>query len=133
LAQFVITAQHFSGPLPPPETLRKYEELLPGSADRIFRMVETQSNHRQALESTVIISNCKNERLGMIFGFTICVLAISAGIYAVLRGNQGFGIASIVSALAALVAVFIYGKTRQKKDLQAAQQGIIEAARHTQR
>jgi uncharacterized membrane protein len=117
--------------LPPPEILKKYEDLLPGSSDRIFKMAESQGIHRQSLESQVVASNCKNERMGMIFGFVICVLAISAGVYALTTGKEGFGIASIVSALAAPVAVFIYGKTQQKKNLQAGQQGIIEAARQS--
>jgi uncharacterized membrane protein len=133
LAQFAITAHHFSGPLPPPEILRKYDELLPGSADRIIAMVERQGIHRQGLESEVVKSNCRNERLGMILGFLICVTAIAAGIYAVKMGKEGYGIAAIISALAAPMAVFIYGKSSQKKDLQARQQGIIEAARQTQR
>lgn len=133
LAQFAITAHHFSGPLPPPEILRKYEDLLPGSAERIIAMVERQGAHRQDLEAEVVKSNCKNERLGMIFGLIICVMAIAAGIYAVKMGKEGFGIAAIISALAAPMTVFIYGKSRQKKDLQASQQGVIEAARQTQR
>jgi uncharacterized membrane protein len=133
LAQFAITAQRFTGPLPPPEILRKYDELLPGSAERIIAMAERQGAHRQRLESEVVTSNCRNERLGMIFGFVICVTAISAGIYAVKMGKEGFGIAAIISALAAPMAVFIYGKSRQKKDLEASQQGIVEAARQTQR
>jgi len=119
--------------LPPPEILRKYDELLPGSAERIIAMAERQGAHRQGLESEVVISNCKNERLGMVFCFVICAMAIVAGIYAVKTGKEGFGIAAIVSALAAPMAVFIYGKSRQKKELQASQQGIIEAARQTQR
>jgi len=69
----------------------------------------------------------------MIFGFVICLTAIAGGIYAVTMGKEGFGIAAIVSALAAPLAVFIYGKSRQKKDLQTSQQGVIEAARQTQR
>jgi uncharacterized membrane protein len=132
LAQFAITAQHFSGPLRPPEMLRRYEELLPGSADRVISMAERQSAHRQNLEKTVVDSNCTNERLGMILGFIMCVLAISAGTYSVIKGNDAFAIAAIVSALASPVAVFIYGKSEQKKDLQARQQSTVEAAKHTQ-
>jgi len=132
LAHFAITAQQFSGPIPPPELLRKYEELVQGAADRIISMAEKQSNHRQILESQVINSNIGNERLGMILGFLICVLAISGGIYAVVQGKNATGIAAIVTPLVALVAVFIYGKSEQKKNLQARQQGIIEAAKNTQ-
>jgi uncharacterized membrane protein len=103
LAQFASAAHHFSGPLPPPEILKKYEELLSGSANRIFVMAEGQSQHRQTLEKKVVESNCFNERLRMALGFAICVLAISL----VMRGKDASGIAAIVGALAAPVAVFI--------------------------
>ena len=39
-----------SGPLPPPEVLAQYEVALPGAAERLFKMVERQEEHRQALE-----------------------------------------------------------------------------------
>jgi len=68
----------------------------------------------------------------MIFGFIICILAISAGALLVLHGKSVSGLASILTALAAPLAVFVYGKSKQAKDLQARQQGIIEAARATQ-
>jgi hypothetical protein len=69
----------------------------------------------------------------MVFGFIICISAIAAGVYGLAKGKDGFGIAAIVSALAAPIAVFVYGKSQQKKDLQASQQGVIAAARQTQR
>ena len=39
-----------SGPLPPPEVLAQYEVALPGAAERIFKMMERQEEHRQTLE-----------------------------------------------------------------------------------
>jgi len=131
LAKFAITAQRFSGPLPPPAMLRQYEELLPGSASRIISMAERQSAHRQGIENKVISSNILNERLGMVLGFVICVLAILAGAYALMKGRSGFGIASIVGGLGAPLAAFIYGKSEQRKDLEARRQAIVDAASHT--
>lgn len=68
----------------------------------------------------------------MVFGFIICLVAISGGIYAVINGKSAAGIAAIITPLAALVAVFVYGKSRQKRDLELRQQAVVEAARHTQ-
>ena len=31
----VIRSKQFSGPIPPPEIIKGYEEVLPGAADRI--------------------------------------------------------------------------------------------------
>jgi uncharacterized membrane protein len=52
-AQFQIRAMgtHFSGPLPPPEILAKYNDALPNGAERIVAMAEGQMKHRQALEN----------------------------------------------------------------------------------
>jgi len=94
-------------------------------------MAERQSAHRQSLETKVVDSNCASERLGMVLGFTMCVLAIAAGTYAVIRGKDAFGIAAIVTALATPLAVFIYGKAQQRKELQARQQAIVEAAQRS--
>lgn len=39
-----------SGPLPDPEDFKKYEEVLPGSANRIMEMAEKNQQHRMNLE-----------------------------------------------------------------------------------
>jgi uncharacterized membrane protein len=131
MEKFVIAAQSFSGPLPPPEILRKYEEVLPGSAERIISMAERQGSHRQDLESRVVSSNIMNEKMGMIFGFIICLVAISGGIYAVIQGKSAAGLSAIITPLGALVGVFIYGKAKQSKDLEQKRQAVVDAARRT--
>jgi len=40
----------FSGPIPPPQFLEKYNEIVPGSAEIIINMAKDQSEHRQSLE-----------------------------------------------------------------------------------
>lgn len=49
-----IIAREFSltksGPLPDPEDFKKYEEVLPGSANRIMEMAEKNQQHRINLE-----------------------------------------------------------------------------------
>jgi hypothetical protein len=42
VGRFVSITEGFSGPIPPPRLLGQYEKLLPGSADRILRMAETE-------------------------------------------------------------------------------------------
>lgn len=47
----------FSGPLPPPEVLCRFEEVVHGSAERIIKMAEEQTSHRKELEKKVIDSD----------------------------------------------------------------------------
>jgi uncharacterized membrane protein len=123
--QITAHAAHFSGPLPPPEILVKYNEALPGCAERIIAMAETQSKHRQSLESKVIESKCNAEKNGPIYGFIICMTAIIGGIFLIYTGKSPEGLASIGGSLAGLVAVFVYGKRKQAQELRDKAQSII--------
>ena len=69
----------------------------------------------------------------MLLGFGVVVLVVSAGTYAVSIGKDITGMGAIVTALASLVGVFVYGKSQQKKELEVRQQGIIEAARQSEK
>ena len=50
----VIQAALFSGPLPPPGMYREYEEVLPGSANRLMELTEDQQKHRHKWESDAL-------------------------------------------------------------------------------
>lgn len=63
--------ENFSGPLPHPEILKKYDEIVTGAAERIIKQAEVQTNHRIQLETKVIDSDIRNSRLGLIFGFIV--------------------------------------------------------------
>jgi uncharacterized membrane protein len=116
---------HFSGPIPPPEILSKYNDAVPNGAERILAMAESQSQHRQALEKKVVDSNCRAQRNGTVFGFLLCLAAIGSGTFLIYIGKSAAGLVPIIGALGALAGVFIYGKREQKKDLQRKGDAII--------
>lgn len=53
----VAVTTAYVGPIPPPETLAKHEELQTGLAERIVSMAEIQSEHRRQLEAANVSSN----------------------------------------------------------------------------
>jgi uncharacterized membrane protein len=118
----------FSGPLPPPEILQKYNEIVPGAADRIIKMAESQHHHRQALEKNVVSSNVFSQKLGLGLGFVIAMTAIGGGIWLSAIGRSGSGLIAIIGALAALVSVFVYGKVQQSKELADKASAISSSA-----
>jgi len=87
-------------------------------------MAEKQSAHRQELEKKVIATSCHNARLGPILGFIICMTAIGGGIFLIQSGKGAAGLASIVTALASLAVVFVYGRTKQKEELKQQQANL---------
>lgn len=122
----------FSGPLPPPEILQRYNEIVPGAADRIIKMAESQHHHRQALEKSVVDSNVFSQKIGLGLGFIIAMTAIGGGIWLSAIGRSGSGLIAIIGALAALVGVFVYGKVQQSKELTDKANALSAAAEETQ-
>jgi len=120
----------FSGPLPPPEALERYNQVLPGAAERIIAMAESQHNHRQGLESHVVRSNVSAQTLGTILGFIVAMTVVIGGMYLVHEGKSGEGLAAILTALASLGGVFLYSKREQQKDLAKKTEALANAAQH---
>jgi len=75
----MVARSMFSGPMPSPELVREYEQILPGAAEFFFATMDRQALHRQSLEQRVIAANIANERTGMWLAFSLAVIAIVCG------------------------------------------------------
>lgn len=96
-----------TGPLPSPETLREYDQALPGLADRIVSMAEGQANHRQHLETRDQRSVNRLQTVGQASGIAM-VLATLVLVFLEKPGAPMVAIA----AIAALAGVFVFSKYR---------------------
>lgn len=111
----ITKVQTWQGPLPPPEDLQKYNMVVPGAAERILTMAEEEMKHRHNRENMAIKYNNRLVSISTIFAF-VCVV-IFAGIlcYAIYCHSDTAAIATAIGAIAAVVGLFTYGKSRQKK------------------
>jgi len=107
---FLVQKSSFSGPIPHPSVLQGYEDILPGLADRITKMAENQSKHRQKLEARVILVDGIKSILGLVFAFLIVIAALVAGVYTAIMGNPIFGGVVSLASLGVIVGAFIYQK-----------------------
>ena len=105
-----------SGPLPPPEVLSKYNQTVPDAAERIIAMAESQSVHRQGIESKVIESDIKNSRLGLHYGLIIGLTAVIGGTICIICGHEIGGGVIGGTGLTGLVGVFVYGSRSKRKE-----------------
>ncbi|MDP3879270.1 MAG: DUF2335 domain-containing protein, partial [Dehalococcoidales bacterium] len=109
-------------PIPYPLILKEYENILPGSTERIFRMAENQANHRQILERTVIIGDSKRANLGLWVGGFIAFLFLAGAVFLIYNGHDWAGATLGTVDVASIVGVFIYGTISRKSErLQKAQ------------
>lgn len=109
-------AANWSGPYPPPDLLRGYEDVVPGSAERIISMAERQQEHRHDLEKTTVHGASKRAWWGLWLGFVISVVVMVLGTITILLGQPVAGGAVMGVDVVALAGVFVYGQRQQSKD-----------------
>jgi len=111
-----LQAVAFQGPLPPPQILDQYNQIVSGSAERIISLWEGQVQHRQGLEKKVIIADIEQAKFGAILGFIIAISAIGSGTFLAYIGRPSEGIAAIITALAGIIGVYGWGSYQRKKE-----------------
>ena len=79
----IMVGEYFSGPIAHPRHLREYEEIEPGSANRIITMAEKRNDHNIEMERRATNAEIDERRLGMkcgagLFGLLIvCALIVA--------------------------------------------------------
>jgi uncharacterized membrane protein len=118
VGKVALKITEFSGPLPPPEQLARYNQVLPGAADRIVTMAERQSAHRIELEKLVVSRQLRQSENGQMLAFIIAVLFLIGALVATLLGHDWVGGVLGGTTVLSLVTVFIAGKWEQNASLQ---------------
>ncbi|MCX7044112.1 MAG: DUF2335 domain-containing protein [Candidatus Sumerlaeota bacterium] len=101
-----------SGPIPDPDTLKQYDSVLPGAAERIFKIFEANGAHRREIERMASQTEALETKRGQIFAFAIALAGIVAGAIVGALGREITGSFIGVGGLAAIVYAFIRGRSR---------------------
>jgi uncharacterized membrane protein len=107
LQQHITT---FKGPIPPPEILKKYEEVCPGSPERILKIAEKQIDHRIKIESTIVNRRTLQNLMGQFIG---ALLVLFLGWIAFRMAMQGYTtLAGVIlsTTIISLSVIFVLGK-----------------------
>jgi uncharacterized membrane protein len=106
----VYATTRFSGPLPPPETLREYDAIVPGLAREIVDQWKGETAHRhmtidglRATDREAMTLFHEAERRGQRYALTAIVLVLLVVVVSLLLHSPAVGITSIVAGAAALV------------------------------
>lgn len=113
ITRISATARMYSGPIPSADELIMYEKACPGAADRIIAMAESQSKHRQGLETKVVGGNVQREKMGMWMAFTITVLLILIGTYLIIINKPVIGFIAIFVPCLFQASNYVYVKYRE--------------------
>lgn len=100
----------FVGPLPTPDLLAGYEQVVPGAAERLLAMAEADAKHQREIEFAALRAEDSSVRRGQWLGFTIALVALTVSILALYLGSPW--VAGIIGGATAvgLVSAFVIGR-----------------------
>ena len=119
--QLQQVTQSFTGPLPHPDTLRKYNDIVPDAALRILGMAEEESKHRHAIERLATEANVasqekqieiaiiqtnktyRSDMLGQVFGVMVSLFSIGGSIYLAINNQSWVAVALVGLPLAGVI------------------------------
>lgn len=100
----------FSGPLPAPDVLRGYDDILPSAAERIIRMAEKEQTNTHETGLLALRETASGNRRGQIIGGIVAVAALGRAAF---LGYHGHSIAAGTvggTTVVGLVTVFVIGR-----------------------
>lgn len=114
-----VEVAQFSGPLPPPGVLANYDQVIPGAAERIFRMAESEQENRHRKDQRYqdyldndLSSITTTQRLGQGAATLISLGGLWLAYYAFSVGASGAGVAIVLAEIAGLSGAFLWSRRR---------------------
>lgn len=132
IREFVLHVEHYSGLIPHPNIVGKWERIMPGSADRILTLSEKHQGHRMDMERDMFTDFTKREQLGMWFYFFIALVMIVGGIIVILSGHSTVGLVALAAPVATIAGTFIYSYRRTGQELRGKNETLQQPARPRQ-
>lgn len=114
-AEITQTFTAFSGPIPDPEFMGRYESVKVGWGDRIFAMAEKSQQDEAKLANRALLINGLSHLGGLVSGFLIVLVMMAGGIYLLSLGHTLDGWFTMCSGIATLVMSAIWRQATGKK------------------
>lgn len=127
------TRQVFSGPLPPPNVLAGYNNVVPNAAERIVAMAESEQKHRHAVEAAAVNANIaaqerqiavaelqtkstyRSDLLGQVLGFLVAIICFALATFFGIRGNTAVAAMFLGPTVAAVIVAMLNNGRRSDK------------------
>jgi uncharacterized membrane protein len=103
LPQGPIVQVAYRGPLPQAAELERYEQVLPGAAERIIKMAENQQVHRHQLENKRIEAINFSFKMGSITTLVVSLAIISVAAFSIYLRIWYVGLGAVLFYAAAIV------------------------------
>lgn len=113
----VVEERHhlWEGPLPPPQTLEHFRELVPDAPERIFAQWELEATHRRDYEKTALRAAISRERLGQLGAIAFAMAALGVTAYCAYLDRPWVAGVLGGGTITAVVTAFLYARRQSKQ------------------
>jgi uncharacterized membrane protein len=105
-----VSQFQFSGPLPPPQILAMYNDIVPNGAERIIAMAENDARHVQDMERIRIEGDRDQKRRGQNYALILALTSLGLTAWALYMGHDTAAIAFGTTTVLGLVSAFVLGR-----------------------
>jgi uncharacterized membrane protein len=104
----VTQEQIWQGPLPSPQALAQFKDLLPDAPERIFEQWEAESAHRRNYENAALKASVWRDRIGQLSAVTFAISALVLAGYALHLDKPWIAAVVGTGTIASVVGAFLY-------------------------
>lgn len=116
VSQQIVHGVAYSGPVPPPAVMEQMEKILPGAADRIFKMAEKDQDAQISIIQTRDRRVHLENMTALWMAFVVSLVFVGCGTFLVSHGHIKTGASLLGVTLLGVVGSFLYRwKTTEKK------------------
>jgi uncharacterized membrane protein len=116
LIQEVETQEMYAGPIPNPDTLKKFGDIDPSFPERIMRMTEDNNKADVTMRNRFSFTSLLVPLLGQIFSFAISCIGFGVAIVFGLKGIEVGAVTATIGGIAPIVIAALTNlKSRQKE------------------
>ncbi len=112
---FMACITKYSGPIPSPDVLKKYSEVLPDAPDRIFKMAEMSLESVIDSNKKIIEIESRKISKGQTSALIIGILGILGGSFCAYIGQPTVGVAIVSLTGVTAIPGFISAKMKKKE------------------
>lgn len=109
-----VERRHTSGPIPSPDQLKEYDEVVPGTAERIISQMLIEGDHRREMEKRELETFRDSHTVqlaqrgrGQHYGLAVAILCGGLSALAMLLGFPGTAATIASGVMVTLTTVFV--------------------------
>jgi len=111
-----MSMECWSGPTPPPEVIAKFDQMVPGSAEKYIDAPLKEAEHRRKLEEMDLRADIRSKYIGQMFGFMIALGILIVSIFCVYMKQPLAGFGALFIGAASFAGIFLYLKPKEGKE-----------------